>query len=105
MRRFGRVIRVRPEQRDAYVAMHASPPSELLDDLRARNVRNYSIFLRGDLLFAYFEYTGSDLEADMAGGSDAGNRWAEQIRPLLEPMADGRTGEWWADMDEVFHLD
>jgi len=35
--------------------------------LRAASVRNYSIFLRGDTLFGYFEYHGDDFEADMAG--------------------------------------
>jgi L-rhamnose mutarotase len=42
-RRFGQVIGLRPE--------------------RAANVRNYSIFRHGDLLFGYVEYVGDDLDA------------------------------------------
>ena len=30
------------------------------------NMQNYSIFYKDNLLYAYFEYTGSDFAADMA---------------------------------------
>ena len=33
---------------------------------RAANIRNYSIYRHGELLFAYFEYVGDDFAADMA---------------------------------------
>lgn len=105
MRRFAQVIKLRPEGRDEYVARHAAPPEELLEELRGRNITNYSIFIHGDLLFAYLEYTGPDFEADMAGTSAVSERWGEAIRPLQEPLPDRRPGEWWANMEEVFHLD
>lgn len=85
--------------------MHAAPAEEVLDDLRSRNIHNYSIFLRGDLLFSYFEYTGSDLAADMGRESEPSARWVEEVLPLLEPLPDRRAGEVWAEMEEVFHLD
>ena len=60
----------------------------MLDTIRRCNIRNYSIYLRDNLLFGFFEYHASDYEADMA-----------------KMAADPKTQEWWASMEEVFHLD
>ena len=32
-------------------------------------------------------------------------RWWAVVKPLMEPFPDRATGEWWAAMDEIFHLD
>ena len=71
------------------------------------NIRNYSIFHRGGQLFAYFEYVGDDFEGDMKKMADDAEtqRWWDQMMPLQEPLADRAEGEWWSDMQEVFHTD
>ena len=35
------------------------------------NIANYSIYLKDDLLFSYFEYHGSDFRSDMAKNGGA----------------------------------
>ena len=107
MKRFGQVIGVKPEHVEAYVAAHAAVWPGVLARITECNIRNYSIFLRGTQLFAYFEYVGDDHAADMARmGADAETqRWWAWMMPLQEPLADRSEGEWWAGMDEVFHLD
>ena len=32
-------------------------------------------------------------------------RWWDWMMPMQEPLADRAEGEWWADMEEVFHTD
>lgn len=106
-RRFGQVLRVRPEHKDAYIAHHREVWTEVLAAIRRCNIRNYSIFCKDDLLFAYFEYIGDDFERDMEmmRSDPKTQEWWSIMEPMQEPVTTRRPGEWWADMDEVFHLD
>jgi len=105
MRRFGMVIRVRPERLDEYVRLHAAVWPEVLKMIGACNVRNYSIFHKDGYLFSYFEYHGTDFEADMRkmAADPITQRWWEVVKPCQEPLATRAPGEWWANMEEVFH--
>ena len=62
VRRFGKLIRLRPEHRAEYLRLHAEVWPEVLAVITACRLRNYSIFLEGDLLFSYAEYGPSELE-------------------------------------------
>lgn len=107
MRRIGQVIGVKPEQIEAYERMHAAVWPEVLATIHACNIRNYSIFRHGTLLFAYMEYIGEDFAADMAKmAADPKTReWWTVTDPMQEPLESRVEGEWWATMQEVFHTD
>ncbi|MFD5792041.1 L-rhamnose mutarotase, partial [Streptomyces diastatochromogenes] len=66
MKRVGQTIRLRPEHREEYLELHSAVWPGVEAALHRANIRNYSIFLHGDVLFAYFEYHGVDFETDMA---------------------------------------
>ena len=66
MKRYGSVIGVRREAIQEYKNYHSAVWPEILDMIRKCNIRNYSIFLKDELLFGYFEYHGADFEADTA---------------------------------------
>jgi len=105
IRRFGQVIRVKPEQLGRYRELHANPWPCVLDKIRECNIHNYSIFLLGDnLLFAYFEYTGSNFDADMQkmAADECTRRWWRETDPCQEPF-DPESGDWWLTMEELFH--
>lgn len=108
-RRMGMVIGVRPEKLAEYKALHASPWPEMDAALSAANIRNYSIYLREpeNLLFAYWEYTGADFEADMKvlGELPVTKRWLALTDPCQMRLKSAGAGEWWAFMPEVYHLD
>ena len=70
MKRFGFVIRVEPGEIERYKEYHRSVWPEVLHAIRHSNIRNYSIFLKDDLLFGYYEYHGLDHAADMARIAD-----------------------------------
>lgn len=109
MQRMGMVIGIRSEKIDAYRRLHAEPWPSVIAALSHANIRNYSIFLREpeNLLFGYWEYHGDDFEADAARVADdeETRRWWEQTDPCQLPFPTRRDGEFWAMMDEVFHLD
>jgi len=66
MKRYGMVIKVKPEKLVEYLDLHANPWPGVLKMIHACNIRNYSIYLKDDFLFSYFEYVGDDFTADMA---------------------------------------
>jgi L-rhamnose mutarotase len=112
MQRFGSIIGVREEKIDEYKRLHAAAWPEVLKTIAECNIRNYSIFLRrlpdgNHYLFSYFEYHGRDFAADMAkmAADPMTQQWWTLCIPCQEPLSDRTPGEWWANMEEVFHCD
>jgi len=107
MKRFGQVIQVRPENFEKYKAYHTSVWPEILDMIKRCNISNYSIFHKDGFLFAYMEYTGNDFVADMArmAADPKTQEWWAVMEPMQKPLDSKAKGEWWANMEEVFHLD
>ena len=107
MKRFGMVISLKPEAEKDYRECHAAVWPEVLDTIRQCSIRNYSIYLKDGMLYSYFEYHGTDFAADMAkmASDPATQRWWAMVKPMQEPVATRKEGEWWADMDEIFHMD
>lgn len=107
MRRLASVIGIAPEHVDEYERLHAAVWPRVLERLTLSNVRNYSIYRHGDVLFSYMEYVGDDFDADMAAiaADPVTQAWWKECEPLQRPFADRAAGEWWKDIPEVFHLD
>jgi L-rhamnose mutarotase len=107
MRRFGMVLRVKPEALEAYKKCHEAVWPEVLDRIEKCGIRNYSIYLKDGFLFSYFEYVGEDYEADMAkmAADLKTQEWWAITEPMQEPLPTRKPGEWWAEMEEVFHTD
>jgi L-rhamnose mutarotase len=107
MKRFGFVIRVDPGQVERYKEYHRKVWPEVLDAIRRSNIRNYSIFLKDDYLVGYYEYHGSAHVADMAtiAADPKTQEWWSIMMPMQRPLDTRKIGEWWAEMEEVFHCD
>ncbi len=109
MQRKGSMTGIKPERIADYVREHANVWPEVLARIEECNIKNYTIFLREpeNLLFAYFEYHGTDFEADMAKmrEHEVTRKWWELCGPMQEPLSTRAEGEWWAPMREVFHTD
>lgn len=107
-RRFGMACRLRPEKRAEYLELHSAvwPGIEALN--REAGIRNFTIFVRGDVLFGYYEYVGDDYEADQA--TLAADPLSRQWWALTDPCqygfdADAPDGVRWQELDEVSHQD
>jgi len=111
MQRYGSVIEVKESKIEEYKKLHAAVWPGVLEMITQCNIRNYSIYLRklgGKFyLFSYFEYTGTDFKADGAkmAADPLTQEWWSVCIPCQEPLPDREEGEWWASMEEVFHLD
>jgi L-rhamnose mutarotase len=107
MKRYGMVIRIQPEKLNEYKAYHAKVWLEVLDMIKQCNIRNYSIYHKDGYLFSYFEYTGDDFEADMTkmANHPKTQEWWAIMKPMQAPLETRKEGEWWAEMEEIFHLD
>jgi len=112
MKRYGSIIGVRAEKLDEYKKLHAAVWPDVLRMIKRCNIRNYSIYLRklpdgNYYLFSYFEYTGSDFVADMAimAADPTTQKWWAVCKPCQKPLDDCAADEWWAGMEEVFHVD
>jgi L-rhamnose mutarotase len=103
------VIGVKPEKLALYKELHAQPWPEMNAALSAANIHNYSIYLREpeNLLFGYWEYSGSDFTADMKhlGELAITKKWLALTDPCQAKLASAGPDEWWAFMPEIYHLD
>lgn len=107
VRRIAAVIGLCSSSIEEYERLHAEAWPGVLERLTASNIRNYSIYRMGELLFSYMEYVGDDYSTDMAAMANdpETQRWWELTVPMQKPLEDRDGGEWWKELPEVFHLD
>lgn len=102
MRRFGQHARLKPDCVEKYKRLHAAAWPKVLEMISKCNIRNYSIYQMGRDLFAYFEYVGSDYDADMAkmAADPATLEWWTHTKPCFEGHSEA---VYYEDMEEIFH--
>ena len=109
MQRMGMVIGIAADKIAQYRELHAAVWPQVLATLARANVRNYTIFLREpeNLLFGYWEYTGTDYHAHMQilDGLAVTEAWLALTDPCQAKLASAGRDEWWSMMPEIFHLD
>jgi len=101
------VCGIKPDRMEEYKKLHADAWPDVLKGIKECNIRNYSIYLKDELLFSYFEYVGDDFKADMdkMAADPVTQKWWDVCKPCMEPLETRAEGEWWADMEEIFHTD
>lgn len=106
MRRFGSIIKIKPEGREEYIRWHANPMPGVNEMIKECNISNYSIFIRGDYLFSYYEYIGDNYEADMEkmAADPVTQKWWSVVKPLMQPLEDREENEFWSEMQEIYYL-
>ena len=109
MQRMGMCLKLKAESVAEYKRIHAAVWQGVLARISASNIRNYSIYLKEpeNILFGCWEYHGSDFAADSAAiaADKTTQDWWAVCMPMQIPFATRKEGEWWAAMEEVFHLD
>jgi|SRR4051812_11763500 L-rhamnose mutarotase len=109
MERMGFILGIKAEHITEYKRIHAAVWPEILAIINRANIRNYTIFLREpeNLLFATYEYHGTDFAKDMAelAAEPKMKEWWAICEPMQSPLPTRKAGEWWAAMEDVFHTD
>jgi len=105
--RVGIVIKMDSTRMKEYLALHADSNRGVRDLLQKYNMRNFSIFMTkledGNYYeFGYYEYTGTDYEADMAAlAREPRNiEWLGMCDPMQIPLK-GETS--WKRMKPIFY--
>lgn len=112
IQRYGRVIGIEKKDIPEYKRLHTDVWPGVLKMIKECNIRNYSIYL-AELekdkfyLFSYFEYVGDDFDADMAkmAEDETTKRWWKHTDPMQKPIPTCKKGQWWTEIEEVFHTD
>lgn len=102
------VCRVLPEKRAEYLALHAAVWPRVEELITESGIRNFTISVRGDVLFGYYEYIGSDYDADQARAAEDPEmqRWWSLTDPCQRGFDDDAPdGTRWQELDEAWHLD
>lgn len=109
VKRYGMVIGLNSDKVAEYKRLHANVWLGVLKTLSENHVRNFTIFLKEpeNLLFGTFEYTGDNYdEAEKRIAADpVTQEWWKVTAPCQKPLESRKPGEWWAFMEDVFHLD
>jgi L-rhamnose mutarotase len=107
MKRVGMVIKLDSARINEYLTLHADSNPGVRDLLEKYNLRNFSIFLTqlddGNYYeFGYYEYTGSNYEADMAAlnAEPRNKEWLKTCDPMQIPLK-GETS--WKKMQQVYY--
>jgi L-rhamnose mutarotase len=104
VRRFGQHAILKEDKIDEYVALHAAVWPEVLSVITDCHLHNYSIYISGNELFAYFEYNGNDYDEDMRrmDESDIMQSWWKHTKPCF---LHHDTATYYLDWKEIFHLE
>lgn len=106
-RRFGMIARLRPDRREEYLDLHRAVWPEVERTITATGIRDFTIFVTGDVIVGCFEYVGVDYAADQAimAADEATQRWWARTGPCQLPFHEGSAAPNWEMLEEVWHLD
>lgn len=107
VQRFGMVCRMRPEKREEYLELHSNVWPGVEATITECNIRDFSIFVLGDVLFGYYEYVGDDFEGDQErmAADPVTQEWWARTAPCQVPFEEGAEEPNWQIMTEAWHLD
>jgi L-rhamnose mutarotase len=107
VKRVGMVIGIKPDKISAYETLHAASNAGVRDLLTKYHMHNFSIFIHQlddgkYYLFGYYEYTGTDYDADMTklSAEPRNQKWLSVTDPMQAPLHGEKS---WAKMQEVYH--
>jgi L-rhamnose mutarotase len=101
MARMAFVMKLKPGCEEIYKRKHDEIWPELVESMKRRGTRNYSIYRHGLMLFAYLETDNTSRSSPPY--EDVTLRWWKEMEPYMEYNDDGTP--WREPLPEMFHLD
>ena len=107
VRRFGMAARLVPEKREEYLRLHSDVWPQVEATITECGIRNFTIFVLGDVIFGYYEYVGDDYDADQArmAADPVTQDWWTRTAPCQLPFEPDSSAPNWQQLDEAWHLD
>eukprot|EP00755_Sulcionema_specki_P013415 Sspe_Gene.53900::Locus_29772_Transcript_1_1_Confidence_1.000_Length_737::g.53900::m.53900 len=108
-RRFGGLIKLKPEMYDQYTQLHDHTWDEVMEKMYHANMRNFVVYLHEEThqMFSHWEYIGDNLEEDMKKleTDPMIKYWWSFCEPCQEPLkwsgpppSQGGKGDWWSPL-------
>jgi L-rhamnose mutarotase len=98
------VMQLHPGQQDEYERRHDEIWPAMVDALRTAGFSIYTLFRRGDSVYAYVECHPDRATAFAAmAATDVDQRWQEWMSDVIKSITDDEGDLFWAD--EVWHMD
>ena len=107
VRRFGMAARLVPEMREEYLRLHSNVWPQVEATITECGIRNFSIYVIGDVLFGYYEYIGDDFDADQRrmAADPVTQEWWARTAPCQVPFTEGADVPNWQQLEEAWHVD
>ena len=102
MTRVAWTARLRPDKVEAYVEAHAKVWPDVLDAIRAAGIRDYSICLWGDCVFAQYETDDHEASLRIEDAAEATQRWRALMREYFEDEVATEGVTW---LEEILRLE
>lgn len=104
LKKLGQIGKLKEEKIEEYEKLHAAVWPEVLKTISECNIRNYSIFRYQSYVFSYYEYTGTDYEADIKKMEADGitQKWWMYTHPCFETYSINEKSEFFQDMKQIF---
>jgi len=107
VRRFGMAARLVPAMREEYLRLHSNVWPQVEATITECGIRNFTIFVLGDVIFGYYEYIGEDYDADQARMAEdpVTQEWWARTAPCQLPFEPDSDEPNWQIMTEAWHQD
>lgn len=107
VQRFCMYTLIKPGMKERYLELHDTIWPGVVAQIHRSAFRNYTIFIRGDMLVQYFEYVGTDFAADDAAmqADPESQRWWRETAPCQLDPEPGLPGGPWRELTPVWRLE
>jgi L-rhamnose mutarotase len=102
--RYGLRSVLKYDKLDEYISLHKNAWPEMIKAMQESNITNYTIFIDGNELFTYYDYTGTQYNKDMLkmDKNPTMEKWCEFTKPCFVKYPDG---VFYKNMKEIFHFE
>lgn len=87
------VLKLRSGMEKEYKSRHDKIWPEMIEEMEKSKIHNFSIWLRGDQLFGYYETEDKQLARKISSQSPVIKKWNEYMSDLIMDDIDESTGE------------
>jgi L-rhamnose mutarotase len=100
MRYFFR-LSINPEDKELYISRHKDIWPEMVAELKMAGIRNYSLFLKDNEVYGYWECDDLETTINFLNNSKINKKWQESMKGIITDRDDTIPSLY----SEVFHMD
>jgi L-rhamnose mutarotase len=87
------VLKLKPGKEKEYKSRHDKIWPEMIEEMERSKIHNFSIWLKGDQLFGYYETEDKELARKISQDSPVIKKWNEYMSDIIMDDIDETTGK------------